>query len=121
MAFLNLHHYPGGGRGRKPGRWKISRAVTLPDYQGAGIGLAVYSAVAALHRERRRADAYGSMTHPGLVRALNRSPHWALVNQELVTPHKGVLAYRTGMRRARRVYVSTFRYVGPRASELSAA
>ena len=35
--------------GRK-NRWRISRIVTLPDYQGIGIGMAVAEAVAELHR-----------------------------------------------------------------------
>ena len=35
--------------GRK-NRWRISRIVTLPDYQGIGIGTAVAEAVAELHR-----------------------------------------------------------------------
>ena len=34
--------------GRK-NRWRISRIVTLPDYQGIGIGMAVMEAIAALH------------------------------------------------------------------------
>ena len=31
-------------------RWRISRVVTLPDYQGIGIGMAMAEAVAELHR-----------------------------------------------------------------------
>ena len=30
-------------------RWRISRIVTLPDYQGLGVGMAVAEAVAELH------------------------------------------------------------------------
>ena len=37
--------------GRK-NRWRISRIVTLPDYQGIGIGMAVAEAVAELHLAR---------------------------------------------------------------------
>ena len=33
-------------------RWRISRIVTLPDYQGIGIGMAVAEAVAELHVRR---------------------------------------------------------------------
>ena len=77
MAAVCAHHYlsgalePGGpllpgpvawrGRWRfaprvsligRKNRWRISRMVTLPDYQGLGIGMAVAEAVADLHRAR---------------------------------------------------------------------
>ena len=45
--------------GRK-NRWRISRIVTLPDYQGIGIGMAVAEAVAELHvREGHRVNVTG--------------------------------------------------------------
>ena len=50
--------------GRKD-RWRISRVVTLPDYQGIGIGMAVAEAVAELHRgEGHRVNVTAS--HPAL-------------------------------------------------------
>ena len=51
--------------GRK-NRWRISRIVTLPDYQGVGIGMAVAEAVAELHvAEGHRVNVTGS--HPAIV------------------------------------------------------
>ena len=50
-------------------RWRISRVVTLPDYQGIGIGMAVAEAVAELHRgEGHRLNVTAS--HPALLAAL---------------------------------------------------
>jgi len=63
--------------GRK-GRWRISRIVTLPDYQGIGIGMAVAEAVAELHRrEGHRLNVTAS--HPALIAHCRRSPRWRAV------------------------------------------
>ena len=63
--------------GRK-NRWRISRIVTLPDYQGIGIGMAVLEAVAGLHRrEGHRVNVTAS--HPALIGHCRRSPSWRAV------------------------------------------
>ena len=50
-------------------RWRISRIVTLPDYQGIGIGMAVAEAVAELHvQEGNRVNVTAS--HPVADRPL---------------------------------------------------
>jgi hypothetical protein len=59
-------------------RWRISRIVTLPDYQGVGIGMAVAEAVADLHvRDGNRVNVTAS--HPALIAHCRRSPHWRAV------------------------------------------
>ncbi len=59
-------------------RWRLSRIVTLPDYQGVGIGTAVAEAVAELHvREGHRVNVTAS--HPALLAHCRRSPKWRLV------------------------------------------
>jgi GNAT superfamily N-acetyltransferase len=63
--------------GRKS-RWRISRIVTLPDYQGIGIGMTVTEAVAELHRrEGHRVNVTAS--HPALIAHCRRSPRWRAV------------------------------------------
>lgn len=63
--------------GRK-NRWRISRIVTLPDYQGIGIGMTVTEAVAELHRgEGHRVNVTAS--HPALIAHCRRSPRWRAV------------------------------------------
>jgi GNAT superfamily N-acetyltransferase len=60
--------------GRK-GHRRISRIVTLPDYQGIGIGMAMTEAVAQIHRgEGFRVSVTAS--HPALIAHCRRSPHW---------------------------------------------
>jgi GNAT superfamily N-acetyltransferase len=91
-------------------RRRISRIVTLPDYQGIGIGMRVAEAVAALHRdEGLRVNVTAS--HPALIAHCRRSPAWRLV-QVLKTGsrriHKFVANYRSSLGRA----VVSFEYVG---------
>jgi GNAT superfamily N-acetyltransferase len=61
------------------GRWRISRIVVLPDYQGIGIGMRVLNAVARLVREEgKRVNIVTS--HPAMIRGLAASAAWRCVN-----------------------------------------
>ncbi len=87
--------------GRK-NRWRISRLVTLPDYQGLGIGMAVAEAVAELHvAEGLRMNVTGS--HPALLAHCSRSPRWRAVGVK-----------KTGSRDARK-FIGNYRGSGGRA------
>lgn len=58
---------------------RFTRIVTLPDYQGMGIGMKVVAAVASLHREEGlRINVTSS--HPALIRHCKHSPLWKTVN-----------------------------------------
>ncbi|HVT27431.1 MAG TPA: ABC transporter ATP-binding protein [Lacipirellulaceae bacterium] len=58
---------------------RFTRIVTLPDYQGIGIGMRAVAAVAELHRsEGHRINVTSS--HPALIRHCRRSPYWKAVN-----------------------------------------
>ena len=60
--------------GRKQ-HWRITRVVTLPDYQGVGIGMRVAEAVCELHRAAGcRINVTAS--HPALIAHCRRSPLW---------------------------------------------
>lgn len=90
-------------------RWRITRIVTLPDYQGVGIGMRLAEAVAALHRsEGHRVNVTAS--HPALVGHCRHSPQWRAVGvKKCGTRRSGFLPnYRDS---AGRVVVS-FEYVG---------
>jgi GNAT superfamily N-acetyltransferase len=57
------------------GHWRISRIVTLPDYQGVGIGLRVAEAVAEVHAaEGHRLNITAS--HPAVIAHCRQSPFW---------------------------------------------
>lgn len=63
--------------GRKQHR-RFSRIVTLPDYQGVGIGTRLTECVADLHRsEGHRVNVTAS--HPALIAHCRRSPKWRTV------------------------------------------
>jgi GNAT superfamily N-acetyltransferase len=58
---------------------RFTRIVTLPDYQGMGIGMRVVAAVARLHRqEGLRINLTSS--HPAVIRHCRDSPAWRTVN-----------------------------------------
>jgi hypothetical protein len=61
------------------GHWRITRLVTLPDFQGIGLGLRVATAVAAAYAARGlRMNIAGS--HPAVIGHCRRSPHWRTVS-----------------------------------------
>ena len=69
---------------------RFTRIVTLPDYQGIGIGMRAVAAVAELHRaEGHRINVTSS--HPALIRHCRQSPLW-----------KAVYVKKTGTRRRQR-------------------
>ena len=90
---------------------RFTRIVTLPDYQGMGIGMRVVAAVAALHRaEGLRINVTSS--HPALIRHCRRSAEWRTVNVKKIgsspSGSRRFPAYRSSAGRA----VVSFEYVG---------
>ena len=93
------------------GRWRISRLVTLPDYQGLGIGMAMLEAVGEEHRrEGHRVNVTAS--HPALLAHCRRSPRWRAIGVRKTgspPPAGFVNNYRGSAGRA----VVSFEYLGP--------
>ncbi len=87
--------------GRK-NRRRVSRIVTLPDYQGIGIGMALAETVAELNRlEGFRLNVTAS--HPAVIAHCRHSPRWRAVGVK-----------KTGSRNARR-FVKNYRGSAGRA------
>ncbi len=92
-------------------RWRVTRVVTLPDYQGIGIGTATTETVAELHRQAGQRLSL-TCSHPAMIAHCRRSPRWRT---------SGVK--KTGGRASRRLAgqyqasagraVVSFEYVGP--------
>ena len=83
--------------------------MTLPDYQGIGIGMAVAEAVAELHRrEGHRVNLTAS--HPAVLAHCRRWPQWRAVKVHKTGSGraKAFRAYRGSAGRA----VVSFEYVG---------
>jgi GNAT superfamily N-acetyltransferase len=89
---------------------RFTRIVTLPDYQGIGIGMRAVAAVAGLHRaEGLRINVTSS--HPALVGHCRRSPLWKAVEVKRTGgpgAPPGQPAYRSAAGRA----VVSFEYLG---------
>ncbi len=95
----------------KRGHRRFTRIVTLPDYQGMGIGMRVVAAVASLHRqEGLRINITSS--HPALIRHCRHSDLWKTVNVKKTGSSRASTArfqqYRSSAGRA----VVSFEYVG---------
>lgn len=96
-------------------RRRFSRIVTLPDYQGMGIGMRVVAAVAELHRrEGLRVNVTSS--HPGLIRHCKYSPLWKTINVQKAGGRPRGKANRKGYRGAEGRSVVSFEYLQPSAT-----
>jgi GNAT superfamily N-acetyltransferase len=90
---------------------RFTRIVTLPDYQGMGIGMRVVAAVAALHRaEGLRINVTSS--HPALIRHCRHSPLWKTVNVRKAGSNARSRARFNGYRGSTGRAVVSFEYVG---------
>jgi GNAT superfamily N-acetyltransferase len=89
---------------------RFTRIVTLPDYQGIGIGMRAVAAVAELHRaEGLRINVISS--HPALIRHCRRSLLWKAVNVKKSGGSRSSAAFPGYRNSAGRAVVS-FEYVG---------
>jgi GNAT superfamily N-acetyltransferase len=100
---------------------RFTRIVTLPDYQGIGIGMRVVTAIAEIHRaEGHRMNVTSS--HPALIRHCQHSPLWKVVNVKKSVgssqrTNKRFPTYRSAAGRA----VVSFEYMAPLAAPRSEA
>jgi energy-coupling factor transporter ATP-binding protein EcfA2 len=92
---------------RGPATRREHRTVTLPDYQGVGIGSALSNTVAALWRALGF-RAVSTTTHPGLIRARLRSRDWVLRRRPSLSPGGGDRRVRHAATRL----TAGFEYVG---------
>jgi GNAT superfamily N-acetyltransferase len=96
----------------KKGHRRFTRIVTLPDFQGIGIGMRAVAAVAELHRaEGHRINVTSS--HPALIRHCQRSPLWRAVNVKKSGGSRRSGRHPTYRSSAGRAVVS-FEYLGTR-------
>ncbi len=90
---------------------RFTRIVTLPDYQGMGIGMRVVAAVASLHRaEGLRINVTSS--HPALIRHCRGSEDWRTVNVRKGGSSRRGSARFAGYRSAAGRAVVSFEYLG---------
>jgi GNAT superfamily N-acetyltransferase len=89
--------------------WRISRVVTLPDYQGIGIGMRVIEAIGDLYLAEGLKFSV-TAAHPALLTHCRRSPQWVLrrVKKFGIARTSRVAAYRGSPGRV----VASFEYLG---------
>lgn len=90
---------------------RFSRIVTLPDYQGMGIGMRVVAAVASLHRrEGHRINVTSS--HPALIGHCRRSRLWKAIHVKKTGSSTRNVAKISAYRSSKGRAVVSFEYVG---------
>lgn len=94
---------------RRPG-WRLHRLVTLPDYQGVGIGVALSDFVSACYKATGR-PVFRTASHPAVISHCARSLKWRMRRKPSLTrlhSHAG-LSKTTAHRRL----TAGFEFVGP--------
>ena len=109
VAFSSWLPFVGPGR---PAR-REHRTVTLPDYQGAGIGNALSAFVAALWKGLGY-RALSTTTHPAMIAARQRSGLWRMTRRPSFAAGGDRLAHATTR------LTAGFEYVGPALTPLLA-
>lgn len=95
----------------KRGHRRFTRIVTLPDYQGMGIGMKVVAAVASLHKaEGLRINVTSS--HPALIRHCRHSEMWKAVSVKKTGSSRSGTKRFTNYRSSSGRAVVSFEYVG---------
>jgi hypothetical protein len=85
--------------------------VTLPDFQGIGIGQALSSFCASLWKGLGY-RACSTTTHPAFIAARLRSPDWRLVRAPSLAVGRSFPS-RSGIKHATTRLTAGFRYIGP--------
>jgi len=100
-----------GAYGHK-GRKRISRIVTLPDYQGLGIGVRLMEHVCRDERSRGvRVNITAS--HPSIIAHCRGSEHWRAVNVSRFGHRRSKLTVQKAARISAGRSVVSFEFVGP--------
>ena len=73
--------------------YRATRLVTMPEWQGAGVGTRFLDAVAQYHldghgRKNKQLPTFFHTSHPQLCTALRRSPKWQQVSAKLYGRNK---------------------------------
>jgi energy-coupling factor transporter ATP-binding protein EcfA2 len=101
--------------GTGPPARREHRTVTLPDYQGAGIGFALSSFCASLWKALGY-RAVSTTTHPAFIAARCRSKDWRMTRKpSFASGHDGKLRHATTR------LTAGFEYVGPVLDYVTAA
>lgn len=95
------------------------RTVTLPDFQGVGIGNVLSDTIASMYRGLGKRPI-STTSHPAMIAARNKSPNWKLKRAPSLTGKDAGLLEAKKMTRAFNRMTCGFEFVGPAMPETSA-
>lgn len=94
------------------GGYRATRLVTMPEWQGAGVGTRFLDAIAQYHldgngRRGRKLPTYFHTSHPQLCAVLRRSPKWEQVSAKLYGDNKSksIASHERSARRKGREHI----------------
>lgn len=94
------------------GGYRATRLVTMPEWQGAGVGTRFLDAIAQYHldgngRRGRKLPTYFHTSHPQLCAVLRRSPKWEQVSAKLYgdNKNKSIASHERSARRKGREHI----------------
>lgn len=101
VGFLGIAHIP-ISRGKRVGQliWRVSRVVTLPDWQGVGIGTAIVETIARAYAGAKDLAIRNTPAHPSYVRSHKKSKNWKLVRKPSTESIVGKLFGASGAMKA---------------------
>lgn len=106
--------------GAGPPTRREHRTVTLPDFQGVGLGNALSDTIASMWKALGQ-RAKSTTTHPAMIRSRSNSPNWAMVRKPGLAKHNvNRNKYTQNLKHATTRLTCGFDYVGP-AMEREAA
>lgn len=116
VAFSAWLPFVGGG----PPTRREHRTVTLPDYQGVGIGNVLSATIASMWRALGY-RATSTTTHPAMIRHRSQSPLWALARPPaLAKIRRNKNMYTRRLKHAFTRMTAGFTYIGPPMPKITA-
>jgi GNAT superfamily N-acetyltransferase len=103
--------------------WRISRLVTLPDYQGIGLGAKLGNFIASAFITYAHKPAFITMLHPALIHSYAKSPDWKLIRSPSRTAKVGKTSRIKGLANtvSNKRLTTSFEYIGKPADEETVA
>lgn len=93
------------------GMRRISRIVTLPDYQGVGLGNRMCALIASLYRLRGFRVTITS-SHPAMIRSMARSSEWRMLRKPSRVGRKGRTTKLVTYKESSARMTASFEFVG---------
>lgn len=106
VAFTSAVSFP---HPKSPG-WTLHRTVTLPDFQGVGIGVAVTDAVASMYASLGK-PVRRVTSNPALIRHCAKSRNWTMVRRPARIKASKTMKLEVGTSIDR--ITASFKWVGP--------